>query len=162
LRQLSLGQVKALEYSHYDINGYHFHIPKLKASHSLASTTNSGLITSGEDATDHIIDYCGIPPNTVEYMFSGAKELKVVFSQCDWFDPINGTRVDEFGVLEVKHESHYSESNILLAHQAQQVYYLSYPHPSFKNWWVVYNVRPKMHTHRYDEYVQGHEDDDIY
>jgi hypothetical protein len=42
------------------------------------------------------------------------------------------------------------------------VYYLSYPHPSFKNWWVVYKVRPEMHTHRYDEYVEGHEDDDIY
>jgi hypothetical protein len=42
------------------------------------------------------------------------------------------------------------------------VYYLSYPHPSFKNWWVVYKVCPEMHTHRYDEYVEGHEDDDIY
>jgi hypothetical protein len=42
------------------------------------------------------------------------------------------------------------------------VYYLSYPHPSLKNWWVVYKVNPEMHTHRYDEYVDGHEDDDIY
>jgi hypothetical protein len=42
------------------------------------------------------------------------------------------------------------------------VYYLSYPHTIFKNWWVVYKVRPKIHTHRYDEYVEGHEDDDIY
>jgi hypothetical protein len=50
----------------------------------------------------------------------------------------------------------------LLAHQAQQVYYLSYPHLSFKNWWVVYKVHPEMHTCRYDEYVKGHEDDDIY
>jgi hypothetical protein len=70
--------------------------------------------------------------------------------------------VDEFGMVEVKHESHYSVSNLLLAHQAQQVYYLSYPHPSFKNWWVVYKVRPEIHTHRYDEYVEGHEDDEIY
>jgi hypothetical protein len=45
--------------------------------------------------------------------------LKVVFFQCDWFDPINNTRVDEFGMVEVKHESHYSGSNLLLAHQAQ-------------------------------------------
>jgi hypothetical protein len=29
LRQLSLGQVKALEYSHYDINGYCFWTAKL-------------------------------------------------------------------------------------------------------------------------------------
>jgi hypothetical protein len=42
------------------------------------------------------------------------------------------------------------------------VYYLSYHHPSFKNWWVVYKVRSKIHSHRYDEYVEGHEDDDIY
>jgi hypothetical protein len=27
------------------------------------------------------------------------------------------------------------------------VYYLSYPHPSFKNWWVVYKVCPEMNTH---------------
>jgi hypothetical protein len=42
------------------------------------------------------------------------------------------------------------------------VYYLSNPHPSLKNWWVVYKVRPEMHTCQYDEYVEGHEDDDIY
>jgi hypothetical protein len=42
------------------------------------------------------------------------------------------------------------------------VCYLSYPHPSFKNWLVVYKVRPKMHTHQYDEYIEGHEDDEIY
>jgi hypothetical protein len=95
-------------------------------------------------------------------MFGGAKELKVVFFQCDRFNSINGTRMDDFGMTEVKHESRYLWSNLLLAHQVQQVYYLSYPHQSFKNWWVVYKVRPEMHTHRYDEYIEGHEDDDIY
>jgi hypothetical protein len=82
--------------------------------------------------------------------------------QCDWFDTINGTRVDEFGMVQVKHESCYLGSNLLLAHQTQHVYYLSYPHSSFKNWWVIYKVYPEMHTHRYDEYVEGHKDDDIY
>jgi hypothetical protein len=42
LRQLSLGQVKALEYGRYDINGYHFWMAKLEVSHPLAATTNSG------------------------------------------------------------------------------------------------------------------------
>jgi hypothetical protein len=42
------------------------------------------------------------------------------------------------------------------------VYYLSYPHPSLKNLWVVYKDNPKIHTRRYDEYAEGHEDDDIY
>jgi hypothetical protein len=70
--------------------------------------------------------------------------------------------VDEFGVVEVKHESRYLASNLLFAHQAQQVYYVSYPHASFKNWWVVYKARLEMHTCRYYEDIEGHEDDDIY
>jgi hypothetical protein len=118
LRQLSLGHVKALKYSLYDINGYHFQMAKLEASRPLAATTNSGLVTSGEDGSIHVTDYYDILQNIVEYTFSGAKELKVIFFQCDWFDPINVTRVVDFGMVEVKHESCYSGSNLLLAHQA--------------------------------------------
>jgi hypothetical protein len=70
--------------------------------------------------------------------------------------------VDDFGMVEVKHELCYSGSNLLLAHQAQHVYYLSYPHPSLKNWLVIYKVNPKMHTRPYDEYIERHENDDIY
>jgi hypothetical protein len=62
---------------------------KLEASHPLAATTNNVLVTSGEDVTNHIIDYYDILQNIIEYTFDGAKELKVVFFQCDWFDPIN-------------------------------------------------------------------------
>jgi hypothetical protein len=54
-------------------------------------------------------------------MFGGSKELMVVFFQCDWFDPIKDTRVDDFGMVEVNHESCYSGNNLLLAHQAPQV-----------------------------------------
>jgi hypothetical protein len=129
---------------------------KLEVSHPLAATT------SVEDGTGHITDYYSILQNIVEYMFGGAKELNVLFFQCDWFDPINDTRVDDFGMVEVKHESCYSGSNLLLAHLAQQVYYLCYPHPTLKNWWVVYKVNPEMHTRRYDDYIARHEDDDIY
>jgi hypothetical protein len=134
LRQLSHGQVKALKYSRYDINGYRFWTAKLEVSHPIATTTNNRVVTSGEDATSHVTDYYDILQNIVEYTFGGAKELKVVFFQCDWFDPINGTRVDDFGMVEVKHKLRYSGSNILLAHQVQHVYYLSYSHPSLKNW----------------------------
>jgi hypothetical protein len=47
------------------------------------------------------------------------KSSGLCFFQCNWFDPINGTRVDDFGMVEVKHESRYSGSNLLLAHQGQ-------------------------------------------
>jgi hypothetical protein len=42
-----------------------------------------------------------------------------VFLECDWFDPINDTGVDDFSMVEVKHESCYPGNNILLAHQVQ-------------------------------------------
>jgi hypothetical protein len=57
LRQLPLGQVKALEYGRYDISGYHFQTVKLEASHPLAATTNSGVVANGEDASRLAVDY---------------------------------------------------------------------------------------------------------
>jgi hypothetical protein len=143
LRHLSLGQVKTLEYGRYDINEYRFRTTKLEASCPLAATTNSGVVANGEDASGLPTDYNGVLQKIIEYMFGGTKELKVVFFECDWFDPINGTRVDDFGMVEVKHKSHYSGNNLLFAHQAQQVYYLSYPHKRMKHWWVMYKVNPK-------------------
>jgi hypothetical protein len=116
LKQLSHGQVKALEYSHNDINGYRFRTVKLEASRPLAATINSRVVTRGEDATSHVTDYYNILQNIVEYTFGGAKELKVVFFQCDWFDPINGPRMDDFGMVDVKHKLCYSGSNLLLAY----------------------------------------------
>jgi hypothetical protein len=114
LRQLSPGQVKTFLDSRYDISGYRFWTVKLKASHPLAATTNNRLVTNDEDAMGHATDYYVILQNIVEYMFGGAKELKIVFFHCDWFDPINGTRVDDFGMVEVKYKSHYSGSNLLM------------------------------------------------
>jgi hypothetical protein len=114
LRQLSLDQVKALEYSRYDINIYRFRRVELEVSRPLAATTNIELVTSGEDATSHVTDYYDILQNIVEYTFGGDKELKVVFFQCDWFDPMNVTRMDDFGMVEVKHKLCYSGSNLFL------------------------------------------------
>jgi hypothetical protein len=154
LRQLAHGQVKALEYSRYDINRYRFWTVKVEVSRPLAATCNSGVVTSGEDASGVAADYYGVLQKIIEYTFKGTKELNVVFFQRDWFDPIHDTRVDDFGIVEVKHESRYTCINLLLAHQAQQIYYLSYPQVSLKNWWVVYKVNPEIHTRRYDEYMK--------
>jgi hypothetical protein len=107
------------------------------------------------------VRYYGVLQKIIEYTFSGNKELKVIFFECDWFDPVNGTRVDDFGMVEVKYELCYSGNNLLFAHQAHQVYYLSYPHESMKHWWVVSKVNPKMDTHRYDAYMERHDNDDI-
>jgi hypothetical protein len=120
--------VTTLEYDRYDINGYRFRTVKLEASRPLAATTNSRVVANGEDTSGLATYYYGILQKIIEYMFGGNKELKVMFFECDWFDPVNDTRVDDFGMVEMKHESRYSGNNLLFAHQAQQLYYLSYPH----------------------------------
>jgi hypothetical protein len=138
---VSLGQVKALKYDRYDINGYRFCTAKLEASCPLAATTNN-VVANSEDASGLVADYYGILQKILEYTVGGAKELKVVSFECDWFDPVNSTRAVDFGMVEVKHKSCYSGNNLLFAQQVQQVYYLSYPHESIKNMWVVYKVNP--------------------
>jgi hypothetical protein len=81
---------------------------KLEASRPLPATINNRVVARGEDASGVTADYYGVLQKIIEYMFGGAKELNVVFFQCDWFDPVNDTRVDDFGMVEVKRESRYS------------------------------------------------------
>jgi hypothetical protein len=54
-------------------------------------------------------------------MFSGAKKLKVVFFQCDWFDPINDTRVEKFSMVEVKYEVLFRERSFVCTSYATGV-----------------------------------------
>jgi hypothetical protein len=48
-------------------------------------------------------NYHGIINKFLVFSFAGNKELKVVFFDCDWVDSNNGTRQNEFGMVEVKH-----------------------------------------------------------
>jgi hypothetical protein len=73
LRQLAHGQVKALEYSPYDINGYHFWTAKLEASCPLAATSNSGVVTSDEDARGVSANCYGVLQKIIEYTFGTPK-----------------------------------------------------------------------------------------
>jgi hypothetical protein len=132
--------VKALEYSRYDINIYHFWTMKLEVSCPLAVTSNIELVSSAPNRV--LADYYSVLQKIIEYTLGSTKGLKDMFFEYDWFDPINGTRVDAFCLVEVKHESHYSCNNILLTHQTQHVYHLSCPHQSLKNWsfeWKTHN-----------------------
>jgi hypothetical protein len=42
------------------------------------------------------------------------------------------------------------------------VYYLSYPHPILKVWWVAYKVNPEVHPERYDNYNISIINDDLW
>jgi hypothetical protein len=52
--------VKALDYSRYDINRYHFWTLTLEASRQLAATVNNKVVANGEEAS-------GLKPTIVAY-----------------------------------------------------------------------------------------------
>jgi hypothetical protein len=73
-------------------------------------------------------NYYGIINKILEFSFAGNKELKVVFFDCDWFDSNIRTRQNYFGMVEVKHNERLrGYDTFVLAHQVEQLYYLSYP-----------------------------------
>jgi hypothetical protein len=102
----------------------------------------------------HESKYYMIIKNIIEYNFVRNKNLKTVFFNYDWFDPNQGTRENEFGMVEVKHAHRLRGCNpFVLAHQVEQVYYMLYPCEKLSAWWVVYRVNPRERLHTLDDSV---------
>jgi hypothetical protein len=95
------------------------------------------------DADGHETNYYGIINKILEFSFVENMELKVVFFDCDWFGNNNGTRQNQFDMVEVKHnEQLRGYDTFVLEHQVEQVYYLPYPCEKLSAWWVVHKVNP--------------------
>jgi hypothetical protein len=78
----------------------------------------------------------------------GDKELKVVFFVCNWFNSIHGIRHNKYGLVEIKHNAKLPGNDVfILAHQVEQLYYLSYLCQKQAAWWVVYKVNPSERLH---------------
>jgi hypothetical protein len=103
LRKLAYGLVKLTSYGRYDVNGFRFHSTAFEALCPLVATPNSGVVMRAIGAKGCETNYYGIIDKILELSFVGNKELKVVFFGCDWFDSNNGTRQNQFGMVEVKH-----------------------------------------------------------
>jgi hypothetical protein len=152
LRQLSYGSIVVKSYGQYDTNEFHFHSTIFEASHPLAVTTNTGVVTRVVDVNGHESKYYGVIKNIIKHMFARNKNLKIVFFGCDWFDPYHGTQENNFGMVEVKHARQPCGCDpFVLAHQVEQVYYMPYPCEKLSAWWVVYRVNPRERLHMFDD-----------
>jgi hypothetical protein len=133
------------------------------------TTTNIGVGTRVVDAKGHKSKYYRIIKNIIEYNFARNKNLKIVFFDCDWFDPSHGTRENEFVIVEVKHAHWLHDCDpFVLAHQVEQVYYMSYSCEKLSAWWVLYRVNPREWLHVPDDsgyhenQVPAREVDEVY
>ena len=128
LRQLAYSSINIRSYGRYDVNGFRFRSTKFEATRPLAATCNTGVVTRAISAAGREINYYGVIKDILEFKFVGNKELKVVFFFCDWFDPNRGTRSNQFGMVEIKHNQLlHGYENFILSHQVERVYYISYP-----------------------------------
>jgi predicted RNA-binding protein with PIN domain len=101
------------------------------------------VVTRVIDEEGHETEYYKIIKNIIEYNFVGNKKIKIVFFNCDWFDPKCGTQENQFGMVEVKYVDRLSGCDpFILAHLVEHVYYMSYPCQKLNAWWVVYKVNP--------------------
>jgi hypothetical protein len=74
----------------------------------------------------------------------GCKRLKPVVFKCHWFDPEEKRETRDIGLVEIQQSFVYAGDDVyIVAQQATQVYYLSYPCKTDKRlqgWDVVYKV----------------------
>lgn len=133
---------RVMSYSGYDVNGYRFHTKNHEQSRPNRRTTNTGVCTTARDG----VEYYGIIEEIYELTFHGCKPLKPVIFKCHWFDPNEVRRTPNLGLVEIRPSSVYSGDDVyIVAQQATQVYYLSYPCKTderLKGWHVVYKVSP--------------------
>ncbi|XP_028774325.1 uncharacterized protein LOC114731348 [Neltuma alba] len=129
----------------YFINGYKFH------THSWAlrkSTINSGVCIKGADYAQSEHDFYGIVQEIIEIEYMGLPVKKLVLFNCEWFDPTpnRGTRVyQQYGIVEVHGLRRYNKYDpFIIAQQAMQVYYTSYPCCRQKaNWLAAIKVKAR-------------------
>jgi hypothetical protein len=143
LRQVADGcSLRVMSFAAYDVNGYRFHTTRHERSRPNRRTTNTGVCTPGHNG----VEYYGRLEEIYELEFHGSKPLKPVIFKCHWFDPNVVRRNSNLGLVEIRQSSVYQGDDVyIVAQQATQVYYLSYPCKTDKRlqgWDVVYKVSP--------------------
>lgn len=106
------------------VNGYKFHTN----DHCQNKTTvNSGVCIKGSSYNEFEKDYFGILLNVVQLHYVGNN--RVTLFLCHWYDNEKGVMVDgKHGLIDVNSKSKLGGNDpFVLAEQAQQVYYTTYP-----------------------------------
>ncbi|KAK9078683.1 hypothetical protein SSX86_002740 [Deinandra increscens subsp. villosa] len=146
LRGLAQGPLTYVK-SHkgYFVNGYRFHT---RTAYDGRVTQNSGVCVKGATYNENENDYYGLLDEILELEYhSTVGRCVVVLFRCTWFDPVRGVRVDpKTNMVDVKPTAiGCVDDPFILASQAQQVYYTSYPSKAkeLKGWLAVVKTTPR-------------------
>lgn len=125
----------------YFINGYRFQTESHSASRK---TSNSGVcITTGD------MEYYGVITDIFEVEYPMFPVKKCTIFKCRWFDPTPGVGInvnENYNIVEVNTRKSWNTSEpYILAQQASQVAYISYPGAVGQraDWVVAITIRPR-------------------
>ncbi|GJS44948.1 transposase, Ptta/En/Spm [Tanacetum coccineum] len=111
----------------YFVNGYKFHTLK----HGDGRVThNSGVCVKGSTYNEFESDYYGLLVEVLELNYHDSNgRCVVVLFKCDWFEPIQGVRVNrKHNLVDMKYKSKGCQNDpFILTSQVEQVYYAPYP-----------------------------------
>ncbi|GJW26763.1 transposon, En/Spm-like protein [Tanacetum coccineum] len=106
---------------------YHNQIDSTRKTGEHQATINSGVCVRGSCYNDYGKDYYGILLDVIQLHYVGG--YRVTLFKCHWFDNERGIKVDgKHGLVDINIKSKLGGNDpFVLAEQAQQVYYTTYP-----------------------------------
>lgn len=146
IKQLAYGPFRLVAtFPGHFVNGYKFHTVG-HGSHR--STMNSGVCVKGANYGYSEGDYHGRLLEVVRLEYPGLPMKKVVLFNCEWFDPTPlGTMVHpQYNLVDINHRRRFrGYEPFILATQATQVYYCTYPslRRDKLDWWGVCKVKAR-------------------
>lgn len=164
LRSLAWGPIRnVIRLPNFVINGYKF---MTKSQNEGLSTTNHNVCVRGGHRDTMENDYYGVLIDIVELEYTNCPTKKVVLFKCDWFDPSRlGTQIDDYGNVQIKKSRRYPAFDpFILAQQADQVYFTSFPEGQ-KGWLSVIrtkarNIIQSLESSKRTETNDAYQDDD--
>ncbi|XP_076940317.1 uncharacterized protein LOC143609445 [Bidens hawaiensis] len=109
----------------YFVNGYKFHTQMYGKG---LVTNNYGVFVRGEAHIAEESDYYGLLDEVIELQYYGNGPHTVVLFNCTWFDNNRGVIVNKNKLVDVNPKYQLrSNDPFVLASQAKQVFYTSYP-----------------------------------
>ncbi|XP_057779781.1 uncharacterized protein LOC130998378 [Salvia miltiorrhiza] len=135
-------------YPGFYVNGYKFHTMMHGTNRA---SMNSGVCIKGEcygSDENGELDYYGRLLEVCELEYMGLPLKTTTLFKCEWFDPSpRGTSVHpQFKLVSINHTRRYGGYEpFVLADQAIQVYYCTYPslRSDRKDWWEVCKIKAR-------------------
>lgn len=129
IQDLAKGPLNTVNvYTGYYVNGYKFHTEGRSANRM---TVNCGVCIKGTNYSDQSSDYYGKLIEVLEVEYPTLPIKRTVLFHCEWFDPTPNVGVKihlMYNIVDVNQRRRFHKYEpFVLASQAQQVYYISYP-----------------------------------